>query len=97
MRPEDKFGRLLFGPRIAVSNTSVISFLVDFGDGGEVGGVWGRFFGSMRGFEIESILKVTSGVLLGHKEGIKVPEGGFDKSIGWHLFETVFTLVNINV
>lgn len=75
MCPENEFGRLLFRPRVAVSDTSVVTFLMDFGDAGEVGGVGGRFFGAIRGFEVESILKVTSGVLLGDKESVKVPEG----------------------
>jgi len=42
------------------------------------------------GFEVECILEVSGGVLLGDEEGVKVPETGFDEGICWHLFETGF-------
>ena len=42
------------------------------------------------GFEVECILEVSGGVLLGDEESVKVPETGFDEGVCWHLFETGF-------
>jgi hypothetical protein len=65
---------------------------MDFTDTVEVLWVGGRFLCVGGGFEVECILEVSGGVLLGNEEGVKVPETGFDEGVRWHLFETGFVV-----
>ena len=46
-----------------------------------------------RTFDVEGILHFTSGVLLRHKHGVKVPKGRFDETVGRHFGETGCQLV----
>jgi hypothetical protein len=38
--------------------------------------------------DVESILQVTSWMLLGYEKCIKVPESGLNEAICWHFLET---------
>ncbi len=38
--------------------------------------------------DVKGVLQIARGVLLGHEEGIKVPEARLDKLVGGHLLET---------
>jgi hypothetical protein len=52
--------------------------------------VGGTFGGMGWGGDVKGILEVTGGVLLWDKEGVEVPEGGFDKGVCGHFLETHF-------
>jgi hypothetical protein len=63
---------------------------MDSADTVEVRGIgWGGLC-VRRGGEIECVLEIARGVLLWDEEGVKVPEGGFDKGIGGHFLESHF-------
>lgn len=77
-----------FCDRVPVAGVVLLGRALRFGDGdGAVGefsggeGVGAGFVGGGRVGDIEGVLEVTGGVLLGDEEGVEDPEAGFDVSV----------------
>ena len=90
MRPQHQLTALLLRPRVPVPDTPEIALLVDLADPFKVVRVRRRGLCVGGGGEVECVLQVAGGMLLWDKEGIEVPEGGFDKGVCGHLFESHF-------
>lgn len=48
-------------------------------------------------FDVKSVLHLSRRVLLGHKHGVKVPKGRFDKAVGRHLGESDDQLLRLSI
>ncbi len=84
--PHDVFSSFLFGPLVVVPDGSVPAVFVHFFDFFNV--VLREFVAGGWVFQEEGVLLVSGGMVLGHKDGVKVPEASLHELVGWHFFET---------
>lgn len=85
---EDVFVGLFRFPFVVVSSATEPSFLVDVLDGLKV--LLVLYFGCFRVGDEEGVVGVAGRMGLRLEEGIEIPEGAFDVTVGFHFFETHF-------
>lgn len=93
VRAQDQAQRLVGGPGVSVSDRAVLAVLVHLLDVVPVRlGVLALLLGTgpvgdLGVGDVEGVLQVAGRVLLGHEEGVEVPEAGLDELVGGHLLE----------